>query len=145
MRRVWFVALVAVLAAGSACSVSPGDKINVTLDEWSLKVDPGQVRSGRVRFEIDSVGEMPHDLALVLAKSVDEIPRTPEGKLDFSSNRPIDEIEAFEPGHYSATSPNLLGGQYILLCTLTSDVNGQPVEHLAQGMWTKLTVVARKK
>lgn len=145
MRRLLPLVLVAVLATGTACSVSPGDKVTLTIDEWSMKVEPGQVRSGRVRFEIDSVGETQHDLALVLAKNVDELPRTPDGKLDLTANRPIDEITAFDPGHYSATSPNLLAGQYLLLCTLTSDVNGQPVNHLAQGMWTKLTVVAREK
>ena len=145
MRRLLLLALVPVLALSGACSVSPGDKVTVTLDEWSLKVEPGQVRSGRVRFEIDAIGEQRHDLALMLAKRVEDIPRTPEGKLDLTANRPIDEITAFEPGHYSATSPNLPAGQYLLLCTLTSDVNGQPVEHVAQGMWTKLTVIARKK
>lgn len=145
MRRLLLLALVSVLMMGAACSVSPGDKVEVTIDEWSLKVDPGQARSGRVRFEIDSVGKMRHDLALVLAKSVDELARTPEGKLDLSANRPIDEIEAFEPGYYSATSPNLLAGDYLFICTLTSEVNGQQVDHLAKGMWTKFTVVARKR
>ena len=98
-----------------------------------------------MRFEIDSIGEMKHDLALVLAKSVDDLARTPEGKLDLTANRPIDEIEAFEPGHYSATSPNLPAGNYLMICTLTSEVNGQQVDHLAQGMSTKFTVVARKR
>lgn len=145
MRRLLLLALVPVLLLGSACSVSPGDKVTVTIDEWSMKVEPGQARSGRVRFDIDSVGEQQHDLALVLAKRVEDLPRTPDGKLDLTANRPIDEIEAFEPGHYSATSPNVLAGEYLFICTLVTEVNGQQVDHLAQGMWAKFTVVARKR
>lgn len=131
------VVLFATAVFGSACSVSAGDKVQITLKEWSLTAAPGQARSGRVRFEIDSVGATKHDLALILANRVEDLARTPDGKLDLAANRPIDEIEAFEPGHYVATSPNLLAGKYLFVCTLD--------DHFARGMWAKFTVVARGK
>jgi hypothetical protein len=137
MKRLVVLVAAVPLILGAACSVSPGDKVSVRLDEWSIKVTPATARSGRVRFQIDSVGKERHDLALIQAARVEDLPRTPEGKLDLAANRPIDEIEAFEPGHYIATSPNLLAGKYLVVCTLE--------DHVARGMWAKFTVVARKK
>ena len=129
-----FAALVPLVFG--ACSVSPGDKVTITMTDNSLDVSPSRVRSGRVRLAIDSVGEMTHDLALMLAKDVSALARTPEGKLDLQgANRPIDEIESFEPGHYIATTPNLLAGRYLVVCTI----------HVDQGLVGKLTVVPRKR
>ena len=69
-----------------------------------------------------------------------------DGNLDLTgANRPIDEVKAFEPGHYIATSPNLVAGRYLFVCTLSSTINGQVVHHFAEGMVAKLTIVARKK
>jgi hypothetical protein len=143
MRRVRLIALLALvpfLLAG--CSVSPGDKVRVSMDEWSMAVRPAEATSGRVRFEIDSEGEMTHDFALLLAKDITAVPKLPTGALDLEgANRPIDEIEAFEPGHYIATTPNLLAGDYLMVCTLVTD----GVPHFAQGMVTKFHVNERAK
>jgi len=134
------LALVPVLLAG--CSVSPGDKVTVTMKEWSIAVTPGEATSGRVRFEIDADGELKHDFALLLAKDIAAVAKLPTGALDLEGpNRPIDEIEAFEPGHYIATTPNLLAGDYLMVCTLVTD----GVPHFAQGMVTKFHVNPRTK
>lgn len=135
-----FVSLACIAAIGlvaSACSISPGDKVTVTMKEYSIAVDaPHGTRSGRVRFAIDSVGELEHDFALVQAKNLGEIPRTPEGKLDLTgAYRPIDEIKPFRPGHYIATSPNLNAGHYLVICTIHAD----------QGMVDDLTLAPRTK
>jgi plastocyanin len=136
MRRLLIAAVALVAVAASACSVSPGDKVTVTMREYSLKVAPTTVRSGRIRLAIDSVGNQPHDLALVLAKDLAEIPRTPDGKLDLTGKyRPFDEIKPFRPGHYIATSPNLNAGHYLVLCTI----------HANEGMVGHLTIVPRTK
>ena len=130
-RLLVFAVLVPLVFAG--CSVSPGDKVDVTMKEYSIAVRPPTVTSGRVRFAIDSVGDEDHDLAFILAKDVAELPRTPEGKLDLVAGRPIDEIEKFAPGHYIATSPLLRPGHYLVICTI----------HVDQGMVAKLTINAR--
>jgi hypothetical protein len=148
MRRARFVTALgaAALALLGACSISPGDEVQVTMKEWSITLSPEPVRSGRVRLAIDSVGSRKHDLALIQGSDVSALVRTPDGKLDLTgAHRPIDEIKAFSPGHYIATSPNLLAGHYLVICTLTSVINGQPVDHLAQGMLAKLTVTERTK
>lgn len=131
--------LMVLLAASSVvlagCSVSPGDKVDVTMKDFSIDVSPSEVRSGRVRFAIDSIGTEQHDLKFILASTVDALARTPEGKLDLVANRPVDEIETFKPGHYLATSPLLNPGHYLVVCTI----------HVDQGMVAKLTVNPRKK
>ena len=145
-RSLVAVACGAIALGASACSISPGDEVGVTMKEWSITVAPASARSGRVRLAIDSFGSRQHDLALVQAKDVGEVPRTPDGKLDLTGvYRPIDEIKPFRPGHYIATSPNLAAGHYIVVCTRTSTINGQVVPHFAQGMVGDLTIVARKK
>lgn len=139
-RVLTLVALTTVLVAG--CSVSPGDKVTVTMDEWSMDVAPAQATAGRIRFAIDSVGEREHSFALMLAKDVADLAKKPDGSLELEgASRPIDEIEPFAPGHYIATTPNLLAGDYLIVCTLVTD----GVAHYAQGMVTKFHVDARKK
>jgi plastocyanin len=135
VKRLLALAALTVFV-GSACSVSPGDKVTVTMDDFSVAVTPGKATSGRIRFEIDSVGEQTHSFALMLAKDPAALVRLPDGKLDLEgANRPIDEIEPFEPGHYIATTPNLLAGDYLIICTL----------HIDQGMATKFHVDPRRK
>ena len=131
------LALVALLPLGlSACSISPGDKVDLTMDDQSITISPPRVRAGRVRLAIDSVGEQQHDLALVIGNDLAALPRTPEGALDLKgANLPADELEPFAPGHYIALSPNLLAGHYLVICRL----------HVDQGHVGKLTVVARKR
>lgn len=132
-RLIVLVVVLPVLLGG--CSVRPGDKVGVTVKEYSISLSPAKATAGRVRLLIDSIGNEVHDLRLMAAKSVAELPRTPEGKLDLVANRPMDEIEEFEPGHYIATSPNLPAGQYLVVCTI----------HVDQGMVADLTVNPRKK
>jgi plastocyanin len=138
VKRIRAVAALAALVAfvGSACSVSPGDKVDVTMKDFSIAVSPAKATSGRVRFAIDSVGEQTHSFALMLQSDPTKLVHLPDGKLDLEgANRPIDEIEPFEPGHYIATTPNLLAGDYLMICTL----------HFDQGMYTKFHVDPRKK
>lgn len=139
-RLVVIVGALAVLASG--CSVSPGDKVNVHMEEWSIAVTPAKATAGRVRFEIDSTGERQHNFALMLVKKPEDLVKNPDGSLNLEgANRPIDEIEAFEPGHYSAMTPNLLAGDYVMVCTLVTD----GVPHFAQGMVAKFHVDPKRK
>lgn len=133
-RRILALVTVAPLLL-AACSVSPGEKVTVRIDDKSIRVTPASATSGRVRLEIDSLGDQTHDLALIIAESAAELPRTPEGKLDLTANRPIDEIEPFKPGAYIATSPNLPAGEYLVVCTL----------HVEKLKVAKFVVKARKK
>ena len=56
-RSAGVVGLGAAFAlAFGGCSVSPGDKVSVGLEEWKIDVSPSSVRSGRVQFEIDNEG-----------------------------------------------------------------------------------------
>lgn len=136
MKRPIVLVLVLVFAVVlPGCSVRPGDKVGVTVQEYSISLSPPSATAGRIRLLIDSIGNEVHDLKLIAAKSLAELPRTPEGKLDLVANRPMDEIEQFEPGHYIATSPNLPAGQYVVVCTI----------HVDQGMVAEFTVNPRKK
>lgn len=141
MKRLVLLAGALTLVA-SACSVSPGDKVNVHMDEWSIAVTPAKATSGRVRFEIDSEGARKHNFALMLVKEPADLVKNPDGSLNLEgANRPIDEIEAFDPGHYIAMTPNLLAGDYLMVCTLVTD----GVPHFSQGMVAKFHVDVRRK
>ncbi len=148
MRRRRVAALAAGVACALAfggCSVSPGDKVAVGLDEWKIDVAPSSVRSGRVQFEIDNDGELTHNLVLIRKADVSQLALTPEGGVDVALDRPIDEIEDLRPGNYLAASPNVLAGDYLLVCTITEGPDGQPQNHFQSGMWAKLKVVPKTK
>ena len=139
-RLVLIVGACALVASG--CSVSPGDKVNVHVEEWSIRVTPATATSGRVRFEIDSEGERKHNFALMLVDEPADLVKNPDGSLNLEgANRPIDEIEAFDPGHYIAMTPNLLAGDYLMVCTLVTD----GVPHFSRGMVAKFHVDPRRK
>lgn len=148
MRRRAFAVLGvagAVALLGSGCSVSPGDKVSVGLQEWKIDVAPGSVKSGRVQFEIDNDGGLTHDLVLIRKADVSQLALTPEGGVDVAVDRPIDEIEDLKPGSYLAASPNVLAGDYLLVCTITEGPDGQPLNHFQSGMWAKLKVIAKTR
>jgi uncharacterized cupredoxin-like copper-binding protein len=145
MRRVGLcVGAVALLLAGG-CSVSPGDKVSVGLEEWKIDIKPASVRSGRVQFEIDNDGELTHDLVLIHKADPSQLALTPEGGVDLAVDRPIDEIKDLEPGSYLAASPNVLAGEYLVVCTITKGADGQPQNHFQAGMWAKLKVVPKTR
>jgi hypothetical protein len=137
------VAAGAVVLLAGGCSVSPGDKVVVGLREWAIEVGPTSVRSGRVQFEIDNEGDLTHNLVLMRKSDVSELALTPEGAVDVAVDRPIDEIENLGPGNYLAVSPNVLAGDYLVVCTITEGTDGQPLNHFQAGMWAKLKVVTK--
>ena len=143
LASVGVAASVLLLAGG--CSVSPGEKVAVGLREWKIDVAPGSVKSGRVQFEIDNEGELTHDLVLIRKADVSQLALTPEGGVDLAVDRPIDEIEDLKPGSYLAASPNVLAGDYLVVCTITEGPDGQPLNHFQSGMWAKLKVVAKTR
>lgn len=144
-RKAAFTAVAAVVAMAGGCSVSPGDKVAVRLEEWKIDVSPGSVRSGRVQFEIDNEGALTHNLVLIRKGDVSELARTPEGGVDVAVDRPIDEIDDLRPGSYLAASPNVLAGAYLLVCTITEGPDGQALDHFQSGMWAKLDVEAKTR
>ena len=145
-RRAGAVGLVAaVLLLASGCSVSPGDKLSVGLHEFKIDISPGSVRSGRVQLEIDNESGLTHDLVLIRKADISELALTPEGAVDVKVDRPIDEIVDLPPGSYLAVSPNVLAGDYLVVCTVTEGADGQPVNHFQSGMWAKLKVVAKTR
>jgi hypothetical protein len=136
---------VAVALAAPACSVSPGDKVNLSLRDGTMKVAPTTARSGRVQFEVDNHTTLTHNLVLIRKSDPSQIALTPEGAIDVKVDRPIDEIEDLGPGSYLAVSPNVLAGDYVWACTITQGPDGQPQNHFQMGMWAKMKVVPKRK
>ena len=143
--RVGLVVVAAVALLGSGCSVSPGDKVSIGLEEWKISVSPASVKAGRVQLEIDNDGDLTHNLVLMRKADPSQLALTPEGGVDVATERPIDEIEDLKPGSYLAASPNVLAGDYLLVCTITEGPDGQPLNHFQSGMWAKLKVVAKSR
>lgn len=134
-----------VASSLGACSVSPGDKVGVVMKEWSIDVDPATARSGRVQFEVDNEGELTHNLVLIRKAELSQLALTPDGGVDVAVDRPIDEIEDLEPGSYLAASPNVLAGDYLLVCTITQGPDGEALNHFQSGMWAKLKILPKRR
>jgi uncharacterized cupredoxin-like copper-binding protein len=134
-RKTWriFSALLLVLvtAALSACgSSTPGvTVIHVKLSEYKIELDKTSVPAGPVRFEVQNVGSITHEMVLE-ANGVNDEP--------FSNNGKESEVENVEPGKSGSLDWTIdTPGTYQLGCHVPG--------HFEQGMVTTFTVTAAQK
>lgn len=136
-------------ASGSSVACEPvGDPadadttVDVTLDEWSI-VAPDTVDAGSVHMATSNTGEEPHELVVVRADSVADLPRDADGEVDESAIAEDDfigEIEPFPAGETCDGVFDLEPATYVLFCAIVEDEGGEIESHFAEGMSRVLTV-----
>ena len=133
-------------AAAGECEVVGGvdaaedGEGHVTLDEWSVALEEGELAAGNVKLEATNAGEDAHELVVVRGATADlpivdgvvDEEALPEG--DF-----IGEIEPFS-GECEGTF-ELTAGTYTLFCAIVEEEEGGTVEnHYELGMVTEVEV-----
>lgn len=92
----------------------------MTLDEYSVRAEPGTVPAGQTAFEIRNTGSIEHDfIVLETELEFDELPLE-EGQVDLESSE-IDELEhihAIDPGERASGEVALASGTYLLICNV---------------------------
>jgi uncharacterized cupredoxin-like copper-binding protein len=130
-RLLSAVLVVAMALALTGCGGgSPGvTVIHVKLSEYKIELDKTSVPAGPIRFEVQNVGSITHEMVL-----------EPNGADDkpYSDNGKESEVENVEPGK-SATLDWTIDtpGTYQLGCHVPG--------HFEQGMVTTFTVTAPSK
>ncbi len=124
-----FLAVAGLLLALSACSGQPAAQdtgsnvIHATLTEYAVELDKTSVPAGTIKFEIDNIGEIMHELVLEPAGAHDE---------PFEANGVESEAEDIEGGATASFEWTLEPGTYQLSCYVEG--------HFEKGMFTTFTV-----
>jgi hypothetical protein len=128
-----------------------GSAAKVTLREFSIAVDPGLVKSGKVSLQVANVGSITHELVIVRAASEAALPRVKAaggersvGAVDEESI--AESAKMGESGDVTAGSSvtktfNLTPGTYVMFCNIDSKNGGAVLNHFTHGMVATLLVV----
>jgi hypothetical protein len=113
----------------------------VTLDEFSITVDPATSDAGAIGFVAENEGEEPHEV--VIARGVPEDITVVDGAPDEAAlgDALIGEIEAFAAGQTCEGTFELSAGDYVLFCALVeTEEDGTVESHFEEGMVATFTV-----
>lgn len=118
--------------------------VNVTLSEWAITTDATAVPAGTIHFAIENAGAEVHEVVVVRADSVDDLPLDDDGAFvesEFPEADFLGEVEGFPSGQTCDGTFAMTAGNYVLLCNLVEEEAGGEIEaHLHEGMAVALTV-----
>lgn len=143
MRRLGslFVLVLAVASTGCA-DPNPKAELRLGVDEFELRLTPQPAiqDEGQVKFFVDNVGELEHNLVFARAKTPSELPVAPDGSVDLNKAQIADQLEPFGPGKFRI-APEFFPGPLVIFCNLvTKGADGQPISHFQQGMSATLMI-----
>ena len=120
-----------------------GSTVAVTLEEFAVSPDPDSAPAGAVAFEANNTGEDVHELVVVQAPSIEDLPLAEDDTVDEEALEPgafIGEIEGFPSGESCTGTFDLTAGDYVLFCNILEDHEGTLENHFQLGMATEFTV-----
>ncbi len=163
------IALVAVAVTVSAAlvgcgsdkaAVAPQARPSIVLSEFSVKLSSPTFAAGKVTITAENVGAEEHEVVLVRAASVRDLPTKADGSVDEDKIAEIDklgEIDHLKSHQKKSVVFDLKPGRYIAFCNLIDPMNptmmsssnngssmmgGSAVGHVhfALGMFQRFTV-----
>ena len=120
-----------------------GEEVNVVVSEFTVEPDPESVGAGEVTFVVDNQGGDTHEFLVVDADSADDLPVDDDGAFDeetFGEDNVLDEVEDIESGDTAELTLDLEAGDYVLLCNVVEEEDGEAESHFAEGMHANFTV-----
>lgn len=137
------MALVMTLAL-AGCGGGEETTVEVTLQEFAVLPAQDTVPAGSVTFEATNEGPNdPHELVVIRTDLAPEsLPTTEEGSVDEEGEgiEIIGEIEEFPVGETESATFDLEAGDYVLICNLVEEEEGEIEAHYALGMRIGFTV-----
>jgi hypothetical protein len=136
------------LASGIACEpvgdpATAEDRLDVTLNEWSVETDEEMVSAGLVQFVAFNQGDEPHELVIVRGEDPGSLPVADDGTVDedaVPAGAFVGEIEAFPAGTSCSGVFELKRGEYVLFCNILETEGDEAESHFAKGMRTTISV-----
>jgi uncharacterized cupredoxin-like copper-binding protein len=133
--------LTGTLSIAAACGGGSSNKtLKVQLDEYSIKPSTDAVKAGKVRLDVQNIGDVVHEVVIVRAGAADKLPKKTDGSIDEDKIVESDkagEVKEIGPGATKSNTFDLSPGAYVLFCNLVDDGN---VSHFSQGMSSVLKV-----
>lgn len=115
--------------------------VDVTLDEFTITLDPDTGTAGAVGLIAENAGAEPHEV--VIARGVPDDITVVDGAPDEAAlgDALVGEIEAFAAGQTCEGTYELEAGEYVLFCALVEEEEDGTIEsHYEEGMVTTFTV-----
>ena len=141
--------VVAVALAAAACggdddeAGSSAGAVGVTVQEWGVIPDADSTDAGDVTITVTNKGEETHEFVVVKTDlDVLDLPTADDGSLDEEGEgvEAVDEIEDISPASSRELTVDLEPGNYVFLCNIVEEEDGETVSHFANGMRAAFTV-----
>ena len=125
------IVLVAVSAALVGCgsdkaAVAPQARPSIVLSEFSIKLSSPTFAAGKVTITAENAGAEEHEVVLVRAASVGDLPTKSDGSVDEDKIAEIDklgELDHLQPRQKKSAVFDLKPGTYIAFCNLIDSMN----------------------
>jgi uncharacterized cupredoxin-like copper-binding protein len=137
------VAIAVLLLSAAGCGDDDngeGAEVDVVLSEFIVDPSEDSVEAGEVTFALDNQGGETHEFLVVEAASADDVPVDDDGAFDEEADGVLDEVEDIEAGETAELTLDLEAGDYVLLCNIVEEENGEAESHFAEGMHANFTV-----
>ena len=149
-RALILAAALTCALALAACDPSRKDgpaaqRVEVSLQEWTIEARPGAIPSGAVLFDVTNDGGG-HDHELLVLRTdlpAGALPTKPDGSVDEDAAglEVVGASGPIEPTETDGLPLTLDPGRYVLVCNIVERLPGQPVKsHYQNGMYTSLLV-----
>jgi hypothetical protein len=122
-----------------------GEEVFAVLSEFAISPEEAEtpVPAGIVSFLVENDGEEPHELVIVEADDAGSLPVDGDGALDeaeLEAGALIGEIEPFDGGELCKGNFEVGEGNYVLLCNIVEEEDGDVEAHFKLGMFTTFEV-----
>jgi hypothetical protein len=147
--RIALLALLTVIAVALAACGDEEERstVDVTLSEWEVVPEVQSVIEGEVTFNANNNGEEEHELMVIRTDfAADALPAEDDGSADEGADGVdvVGETSEMEPGDDDSRVFTLDPGNYVLLCNLVHEEDGEKQAHYAEGMFAAFEVTAKE-
>jgi hypothetical protein len=148
-RPVFAVLSALILSASLLASCGGGGggssskAVQVRLTEYQLTPDIADAKSGKFGIDVNNAGTLKHELVLVRADSLDQLPKRPDGSVDedkIPETNKLGETGEFAPTTTKTINAKLPAGNYVMFCNIIQTTNVGAVSHFVRGMHAQISV-----
>jgi uncharacterized cupredoxin-like copper-binding protein len=136
------VLVVAAVACGGDGGGNRGTA-SVELQEWAVTVEPATSSAGDVTFSVENVGAEVHEFVVIKTDlGITDLPTEDDGSVseDGEGMDVVDEIEDISPDDAQELTVDLEAGNYVLICNIVEEEDGEVESHYQMGMRSSFTV-----
>lgn len=127
-----------------ACGGGEETTLQVTLQEFAVLPADNSAPAGQVTFEVENTGPVdPHEFVVIRTDlAPDALPTGEDGGVDEGGEgiEVLGEIEEFPVGETMSRSFDLDAGNYVFICNIVEEEDGELEAHYQLGMRTAFTV-----